>query len=310
MKFKFWGVRGSIPTPGPQTVKYGGNTTCIEVRTARNDLLILDAGTGIFALAQSLPERVPVTAHILLTHTHWDHIQGLPFFLPIFDVGNCIHIYGADDDISGLGIERAISVQLQHSYFPINEAQLRADVHYHRLQNGESIEIGGARITPLALNHPVVNLGYRIDDSDGSSLFFTGDYEPVVNRFSRDDSEFAAAQAGILQTQQEIVKVIGHVDSLIVDASYTDLEYQHKANWGHGTYEGGVALAQLTHAKKLYFTHHEPGRRDDELEAIYQRMLGLTPPDLPIFLAQEGGGYIAAEAREQDALRDLAQRRA
>jgi phosphoribosyl 1,2-cyclic phosphodiesterase len=302
MKFKFWGVRGSIPTPGPHTVKYGGNTTCIEVRTARGELLILDGGTGIYGLAQTLPSQTPLTVHILLTHTHWDHIQGLPFFLPIFERGNCIHFYGADDDVTGLGIERAINVQLQHSYFPINEAQLQADVHYHRLQNGESIEIGGARITPLALNHPVVNLGYRIDDSDGSSLFFTGDYEPENNPYASDHRQFAAAQTEILQTQHEILQVVGNVDSLIVDASYTELEYQYKTNWGHGTYEGGVELARLTNAKKLYFTHHEPMRSDSELEAIYHAMLQLAPADLPIYLAKEGAGYISAAADQQQGI--------
>lgn len=297
MKFKFWGVRGSIPTPGPQTVKYGGNTTCIEVRTANDELLILDAGTGIHALAQSLPTLRPLTAHILLTHTHWDHIQGLPFFLPIYSAGNHIHIYGADDDVTGLGIERAVNVQLQHSFFPVTEAQLKAEVSYHRLQNGKAIEIAGARITPLALNHPVVNLGYRIDDSDGSSLFFTGDYEPARNPFVGDDLAFANAQNLVNQQQQAIRQVVGNVDSLIVDASYTESEYQHKIDWGHGTYEGGVRLAQLSNAKKLYFTHHEPSRKDSELEAIYQTMLRANSEDLPMYLAQEAGDYISAAVK-------------
>lgn len=297
MKFKFWGVRGSIPVPGPQTVKYGGNTTCIEVRTANDELLILDAGTGIYPLAQSLANDIPLTAHILLTHTHWDHIQGLPFFLPIFSAGNRIHLYGANDEATGIGIERAINVQLQHSFFPVNEAQLKAEVSFHRLQNGKSIEIAGVRITPLALNHPVVNMGYRIDDGDGSSLFFTGDYEPPHNPHRSDDAAFAVAQQAIDQQQQAIHQVIDHVDSLIVDASYTDEEYRHKRNWGHGTYEGGVKLAQGCNAKKLYFTHHEPGRSDDELEAIYQAMLKRHASNVRMYLAQEGCDYIPTAHR-------------
>ena len=131
MKVKFWGVRGSIPTPGPDTIKYGGNTTCIEVRTDNNELIILDAGTGIHPLAQSLMSQLPVTANIFITHTHWDHIQGLPFFVPIFIPGNQLNIYGCQDPITGEGIDRALNVQLQYSYFPIREAELKATIAYH-----------------------------------------------------------------------------------------------------------------------------------------------------------------------------------
>lgn len=282
MKFKFWGVRGSIPAPGPHTVKYGGNTTCIEVRAASNELLILDAGTGIHALAQNLPRQTTLTAHIFLTHTHWDHIQGLPFFLPIFGAGNHIHIYGADDDITGLGIERALTAQLQHSFFPIIPSQLHAEISYHRLESGVGVEIGGARIMPLALQHPVINLGYRIDDSDGGSLFFTGDYEPPRNQDAVDDAELT-----------ELRQLAGGVDVLIVDASYTEDEYRDRINWGHGTFESGIQLARQLHAKRLYFTHHEPSRSDSELETIY-RGLPRPPTGLAMHLAREGMGYIDA----------------
>ena len=129
-KVKFWGVRGSIPTPGPDTVKYGGNTTCIEIRTDADDLIILDAGTGIHVLAQQLLYEQPVDAHIFITHTHWDHIQGLPFFMPIFIPGNRIHIYGGLDPVTRQGIERAMDSQLQYSFFPIREAELKAKLQY------------------------------------------------------------------------------------------------------------------------------------------------------------------------------------
>jgi phosphoribosyl 1,2-cyclic phosphodiesterase len=167
MRFKFWGVRGFIPTPGAHTVKYGGNTTCIEVRTNDNDLIILDAGTGIHALAQNLLKEMPVKAHIFITHTHWDHIQGLPFFIP----GNHIKIYGGLDPVTHESINRALSVQLQYSYFPIREAQLNARIEYITIKPGEPVSIGSVRITPIILNHPVLNFGYRID-CDGQSLFF------------------------------------------------------------------------------------------------------------------------------------------
>lgn len=291
MKFKFWGVRGSIPTPGPNTVKYGGNTTCIEVRPSSGELLILDAGTGIHALAQSLAKHVPVTAHILLTHTHWDHIQGLPFFLPIFRKSSQIHIYGADDEQTGRGIDRAMSVQLQHSYFPINETQLKADVVYHALQSGQSIRIGSAIITPLVLNHPVINLGYRIDDSDGSSLFFTGDYEPLCRSAVPEHADDTEASLRAERQRQNIVRLVSDVDTLIVDASYTDAEYQDKIDWGHGTYEGGIRLARQVNAKRLFFTHHEPTRSDHDLEVIYHALMQSSDLPCRMYLAQEGREY-------------------
>ena len=289
MKFKFWGVRGSIPAPGPKTAKYGGNTTCIEVRNANNDLLILDAGTGIFALAQTLLTRTPLVAHILITHTHWDHIQGLPFFLPLLAKDNEIHIYGGLDPITQLGIERVLSVQLQYSYFPISEAELKARISYHTLSPNEAFEIGGTRIIPSVLQHPVLNFGYRLEDTDGSSLFFTGDYEAPVNPCAADDPEYAANQSIIEAQLIETISAIRGVETLIVDASYTDAEYAKKIGWGHGSYGSTLELAKSAAVQRLFFTHHEPTRSDTELEAIYQAALqDAGPLDFATYLACEG----------------------
>jgi phosphoribosyl 1,2-cyclic phosphodiesterase len=136
MKMKFWGVRGSIPSPGPNTQRYGGNTTCIEVRTDDNDLIILDGGTGIFPLAQTLLKELPITAHIFNTHSHWDHIQGMPFFLPIFIPGNTVNVYGAFDPISGAGPERVMNIQMQYSYFPVRESEIRSNMHAAQPSSG------------------------------------------------------------------------------------------------------------------------------------------------------------------------------
>lgn len=293
MKFKFWGVRGSIPTPGPRTVKYGGNTTCIEVNNASNDLLILDAGTGIFALAQTLSGQSPIVAHILITHTHWDHIQGLPFFLPLLSPQNQIHLYGGLDPVTQLGIERALTVQLQYSYFPIIEAQVKARVHYHTLRPGEPIQIGSTTITPIVLNHPVLNFGYRLEDSDGSSLFFTGDYETPSNPYSTDDPDYASNQQFIDAKLFDIHATMQGVDALIVDSSYTDAEYAKKAGWGHNTYGGALHLARQVQAKKLFLTHHEPTRGDRELEMIFQDVLTKAGAvDFEVYLAREGIEHI------------------
>lgn len=293
MKFKFWGVRGSIPTPGPRTVKYGGNTTCIEVNNASNDLLVLDAGTGVFALAQTLMGRAPIVAHILITHTHWDHIQGLPFFLPLLSAQNQIHLYGGMDPVTQTGIERALTAQLQYSYFPIIETQLKAKVHYHTVRPGEPLQIGSTLITPTVLNHPVLNFGYRLDDSDGSSLFFTGDYETPSNPYSADDPDYAPNQQFIEAKLREVHAAMHGVDALIIDSSYTDAEYAKKAGWGHGTYSAAIGLARRVQARKLFLTHHEPTRSDQELETIFQEVLAKAGEvDFEIYLAREGGDYI------------------
>lgn len=288
MKFKFWGVRGSIATPGPNTVKYGGNTSCIEIRTDNNDLIILDAGTGIHMLGQQLLKQMPISAHIFITHTHWDHIQGLPFFSPIFIPGNQLKIYGGLDPVTHEGIERALGVQLQYSYFPIREAELNASVEYSTLKPGESVAIGDATITPILLSHPVLNFGYRID-GDGQSIFFTGDYEPLFNIYNPEDSEFDQYQSFIDEKQNEITLAMQEVDALIVDSSYTTKEYLSKKGWGHGTFDSAIDLASLANAKKLFFTHHEPTRSDDKLDRIYEELLNNNPElDYEIFLAQEG----------------------
>lgn len=288
MKFKFWGVRGSIPTPGLSTVKYGGNTTCIEIRTTDNDLIILDAGTGIHALAQNLLKEMPINAHIFITHTHWDHIQGLPFFIPIFIPANQINIYGGVDPVTNESIRRALSVQLQYSFFPIREAQLNARIEYSTIKPGEPVHIGSAKITPVLLDHPVLNFGYRID-CDGQSLFFTGDYEPQLNIYDPEDDEYAEFQSFIDEKWQEVILAMKDVDALIVDSSYTSTEYATKQGWGHGTYDSGIKLATAAKAKKLFFTHHEPTRSDTELDAIYQAVLQNNPATCcELLLAQEG----------------------
>jgi phosphoribosyl 1,2-cyclic phosphodiesterase len=289
MRFKFWGVRGSIPTPGPGTVKYGGNTTCIEVRNTDNDLLILDAGTGIFALAQTLMNQSPLVAHILITHTHWDHIQGLPFFLPLLVAQNEIHIYGGLDPVTLQGIERALTVQLQYSYFPISESQLKAQVHYHTLIPGEVFQIGRTKIMPTVLNHPVLNFGYRLEDADGSSLFFTGDYEMPINPYHPDDPEYVANQQFIDDKRSEVLAAMQGVDALIVDTSYTDVEYEQRKGWGHGSYSAALELGRAATVKKLFLTHHEPTRRDDELEAVFQSAVNAAGKlDFQVCLAREG----------------------
>ncbi len=290
MKVKFWGVRGSIASPGPSTVRYGGNTTCIEIRTDSNELIVLDAGTGIFPLSQSLLGELPVTANVLITHSHWDHIQGLPFFIPNFIPGNTLRLYGAFDPVSGKGVEQVMSVQLQYSYFPVREAEMKARIEYVTLTPGESIQIGSATVTPHLMNHPVINFGYRIE-SNGKSVFFTGDHEPPINIYEPADPEFAEYQSFVDDKARDILRAMAGVDVLIADCSYTHAEYPAKKGWGHGTYHSSIQYARQAGAKLLFCTHHEPTRSDDALEAAFKQVLAEHPGrrgDPEVRLAREG----------------------
>lgn len=290
MKMRFWGVRGSIPSPGPNTMRYGGNTTCIEVRSDDNDLIVLDGGTGIFPLAQSLLKSLPVSAHIFNTHSHWDHIQGLPFFIPIFIPGNKIYLYAAFDLISGDGPDRIMNVQMQYSFFPVREAEMKSRIEYVVAMPHEKVSVGNATVTPFMLNHPVVNLGYRVE-SNGKSMFFTGDHEPHFNIYAPEDEGYAEYEQLIAEQWQSIVDAIKGVDVLVADSAYTLEEYPAKKGWGHGTLDSSIKLAIAAGVKVLYCTHHEPTRSDDELERVFAEALARHANilnGLDVRLAREG----------------------
>lgn len=293
MKVRFWGVRGSIASPGPKTVRYGGNTTCIEIRTDNNELIILDAGTGIFPLSQTLLSELPVTANVLITHSHWDHIQGLPFFIPNFIPDNTLRLHGSFDPVSGKGIEQVMSVQLQYSYFPVREAEMKARIEYVTLAPEQSIQIGSAKVTPYLLNHPVIDFGYRIE-SHGKSVFFTGDHEPPYNIYEPVDEGYAEYQVFVDEKAQSIEAAIRGVDVFIADCSYTDAEYPTKKGWGHGTFTSSILSAHRAGAKTLFCTHHEPTRSDDALESAFASALAdnsAVAKNMDIRLAREGETY-------------------
>jgi phosphoribosyl 1,2-cyclic phosphodiesterase len=292
MKFKFWGVRGSIPSPGPRTVRYGGNTTCIEVRSDDGTLIVLDGGTGLFPLAQALlaDGRRPVEANLFISHSHWDHIHGLPFFSPLFVPGSLVRLHGAGDPASGKGIEHIMHVQLQYSYFPVGEAQMGATIEYHTLEVGQEVDIGDATVRHVVMSHPVTDFGYRID-CGGKSLFFTGDHEPPYNPYPEGHAQHAGAAAQVDARNAAIDAMLHGADVLIADCSYTREEYPSKLGWGHGTFDSALALALRNGVKRLYCTHHEPTRSDDELEAVFADVMARHAgrlDGLEVFLAYEG----------------------
>ncbi|WEF33414.1 MBL fold metallo-hydrolase [Pseudoduganella chitinolytica] len=292
MKFKFWGVRGSIPSPGPRTVRYGGNTTCIEVRSDDGTLIVLDGGTGLFCLAQALVAsgQRPIDANIFITHSHWDHIHGLPFFTPLFIRGSRVCLHGVSDPETGNGIEHVMGVQLQNSYFPVSETQMGATIEYVTLQVGEAFAVGDAVVQNVVMGHPVTDLGYRID-CNGKSMFFTGDHEPLYNLYPEGHPEHGACAAHVAERTAAIDAMVRGVDALVADCSYTAAEYPSKLGWGHGTFDSALAMALRVGAKRLYCTHHEPTRSDDELEAVFAEVMARHAPllnGLQVFLAYEG----------------------
>jgi len=246
-------------------------------------LLILDAGSGIFPLGESLHGSEAVEAHLLITHSHWDHINGLPMFEPLFDPRTRCHVYGGPEDQTGRSIEHVLAVQFQNSYFPISEAQLAAGLDFRTLTEAETFDIADARVSSVLMNHPIPNFGYRIECS-GKSLFFTGDHEPFGNPHPVNTPGFAEHQVWIDQRSATIDAALKNIDALIVDCTYTQAEYPQKTGWGHGTFDSALALAKRVGARHLYCTHHLPTRSDDELEGVFAA-----------FLADHAGQYQGLE---------------
>lgn len=293
MRFQFWGVRGSIPTPGEKTLTYGGNTTCIEVRGDNNELLVLDGGTGIFQLAQTLFAEFPVQVNIFLTHTHWDHIQGLPMFTPIFVPGNQVTIHGPADvsDPDGRrGIKTVLARQMEYAYFPVKESELKAQMRYVDLKEGQEIQIGSLLVRSQMLTHPVLNYGYRIE-CNGKSLVFTGDYEWPYNIYAPEDAEYADVEAILAEERARTLKFFAGADVLIIDTAYTQEEYPSRKGWGHGVFDFSIAAGIEAKVKRLYLTHHEPTRSDAALEQAFEAAMARHPHDpnaIEIRLAREG----------------------
>jgi len=259
MKVRFWGTRGSIATPGPATLRYGGNTSCIEVRTDDGAVILIDCGTGAHPLGQKLVQEMkPCSGHILISHTHWDHIQGLPFFAPLFEAGNEWHIYGP----RGLGqsLQEVLAGQMEYAYFPVALNAFAATVHFHEVVEG-GITIGGARISTQYLNHPALTVGYRIE-ADGASLVYASDHEP--------HSADAAGGCGECGEggDADHVEFVRDADLLIHDAQYTAGEYPAKIGWGHSTIEYVTDVAIAGNVRHVALFHHDPARSDDALDQL------------------------------------------
>ncbi|MEP7183864.1 MAG: response regulator [Betaproteobacteria bacterium] len=268
MRVRFWGTRGSIATPGPGTLRFGGNTSCVQVTTNGGACFILDCGTGARALGAALMAQTsgPITATILLSHMHWDHIQGFPFFVPLFVPGNRITVCGPEG--SGRSLREVLAGQMEFTYFPVEIGQLPASISFRELEEGTH-EIGGARIVAQYLHHPAMTLGYRIE-ADGAVVVYLCDHEPFSETFSRDSRGSNVESFAHVGDRRHALFMAG-AGLVIHDAQYTPEEYPSKKNWGHSTYEYAVDLAAAAAVRQLVLTHHDPAHDDAFIEEVEKR---------------------------------------
>ena len=272
MLVRIWGCRGSLATPGRETLRYGGNTSCVEVELDDGSRVILDAGTGIRALGRRLVQQNGAgPIHLCLTHLHLDHIEGIGFFAPIFNPENEVHIWGPPSSV--LSLDERLARYLSAPLFPVELSDLPATFFFHDVGD-DPWELGSARLVAAPVSHPGATLGYRIE-ADGATLAYLPDHEPAVGvdlrRLTSDwISGFALAE---------------RVSMLIHDAQYTDSEYLDHVGWGHSSVSQAVVFGGITEADRLFLFHHDPVHSDEDLDAHQARAHELwqgdgTPPEL------------------------------
>ncbi|MDY6782855.1 MAG: MBL fold metallo-hydrolase [Cyanobacteriota bacterium] len=268
-KVKFWGVRGSIPCPGAETVRYGGNTPCIEMQVG-GKRLIFDGGTGLRVLGQSLLSQMPIEGHIFFTHTHWDHIQGFPFFTPAFVKGNLFHIYGTVAP-NGSTIKQRHHDQMLHPNFPVPLQIMQANLQFYDLDFGEQLHLDDITVENAKLNHPGEAVGYRVNWR-GCSVAYVTDTEHYPDRLDPN-----------------VLWLAREADILIIDAAYTDEEYcspkSSKVGWGHSTWQEAVKVAKAANVKQLAIFHHDPLHNDEFLDRMGEEAIEQFPNTI---LAREG----------------------
>ncbi len=252
MHIKFWGVRGSIPVPGPRTVEYGGNTSCIQITMGKRQV-VLDAGSGLVGLGEALAE-VPCEVDLFLSHLHWDHILGFPFFRPVFQKSNRLRIYGPS--LEPNSSFNPLSAAIAPPWFPVSMESMQADITYSVIDGEQTLNLrDGIIVRTMFTNHPGSCLAFRVEYK-GCSCCYVSDHEHKEN------------------VHEQLVAFAQGSDVLIHDAQYTDQEYygngthKPKIDWGHSTWQSVVKVAREAKVKRLFLFHHDPSRTDDALSAI------------------------------------------
>jgi diguanylate cyclase (GGDEF)-like protein len=280
MQVRFWGTRGSIAAPGPNTARFGGNTSCVEVRASDGTVIILDCGTGArelgLHLAQTLPQ--PIRLHLFIGHTHWDHIQGFPFFVPAFLPGSELNIYAPLGFQRGL--EEAMAGQMEYSYFPVKMRDLRSRIHFTELDEG-FFRVGGVLVETQFLNHTAPTIAYRMT-SDGATIAYATDHEPFWN---------ASGRVSQHPGDERHIAFLKGANLVIHDAQYTDAEYRDKVGWGHSSIEYAVDVALAAGVERLVLFHHDPAHDDatmERIEAMARDHVGRRGQALDVLAAREG----------------------
>lgn len=280
MVVQCWGVRGSIPCPGSSTQKYGGNGACIEIRVGDEErLIVIDAGSGVRSLGNYLMQndfsKGAFDIDMFLSHTHWDHIMGFPFFTPIYIPTTKMRVHGPvsfEDD----PLDEVVGGQMKYRYFPVNVGELSSNISYHRLRETPEIDMGGGlKLTTKLLNHPITSLGYRFE-YNSKVVCTCYDHEPFRNLFITDPEhpeydELMAYEGEMVAREQNdaIEEYFRGADLLIHDAQYTQAEYEKdKVDWGHSSIEHAIAAANRAEVKKLLLYHHDPDRTDAHIEEL------------------------------------------
>ena len=289
MRARFWGVRGSIPTPGRTTLEYGGNTSCIEVRVG-DQIIILDAGSGLRLLGRELVAEFgerPLDLTLLLTHTHWDHIQGLPFFLPVYQSQNRLRVLGYEGARHGL--EAVLTSQMESPFFPIGLREVPGNVKIEELKQMQFM-LDDVEVAAFRAYHPGMCVGYRLT-FQGSSIAFFPDNELHYN------PDPSAAQTTTIRehltrmNNEELGRFIDGSDVLIMDTQYDREEYSRHIGWGHGCVDAVVKLALGSQIKQLFLFHHDPDHDDEKVSQMVERardLVGSRNGRLEVDAAREG----------------------
>ncbi|HUJ60070.1 MAG TPA: MBL fold metallo-hydrolase [Kofleriaceae bacterium] len=274
MQITFWGVRGSYPVPGAATVRYGGQTSCVEARTASGETLIVDAGTGLRALGNKLLREsggAPGQYHVLLSHVHWDHIQGLPFFSPAYIRGTKISVYALLTAANEL--DQVIGGITRHEFFPMPLEAVPAQFQFHQVEPGVDFVIGAFHVTPIALNHPFGSVGYRID-GDGSSWAYVADTAPFTEvlhkqHFLRGPEPLSDDDRVALAAMRDaLVRRLAGVDTAVYDTHFLPEEYARLPHYGHSTPDHALAICAEAGVRRLVLYHHAPMHGDDQMDQI------------------------------------------
>jgi phosphoribosyl 1,2-cyclic phosphodiesterase len=257
---RFWGTRGSIPSPGRDKAFYGGNTPCIELGLPGGGVFVLDGGTGLRELGNALLSREGrIEAHVFFTHYHWDHIQGLPFFVPAYRAGHSFTLMGPEHP--GFSLEKIISSQMESIHFPVGVSSLSAAIAYRTLTEGEH-SVAGVPVHVLRVNHPGINYSYKVC-VDGLSVVYMTDHELLPGK-ERGASHIAFDRS-------RIVRFVEGADLLIHDAQYDDEEYKEKEGWGHSTWREAVKFALDGAVKRLVLFHHDPDHADPVVDSFVKQ---------------------------------------